>query len=319
MQCREFREVADSYLSDELLVETNHDMIAHLEGCAECRRELAARRELRTALRASFDKAEELQIRDQFADRVRRELRDAAMIKATPISRRRVWVAIAACLLVAAAVALSVVWQRQRAQTPGQIAGGNRPEPNVAQVKPTDIQPHLAPTAGDADMVLAKMSELAAGDHRDCAINHRLPQSPIDLEEAGHKYDQAFLNLKNAVRSHLTDSNAEIELVGAHACIFKGRWFAHIVLRHRGRLASLLVTRLDHAEGSPAQAKSTEVDQHGQIIACATASGYQISCLRTARHAIFVVSDLAEGENLALARGLAPSVYKHIKSAEDIT
>ena len=62
MQCRDFREVADSYLSDELLVETNHDVIAHLETCADCRRELAARRELRTILRTSFAKAEELQI-----------------------------------------------------------------------------------------------------------------------------------------------------------------------------------------------------------------------------------------------------------------
>ena len=136
MHCREFREVADSYLSDELLVETNHDMIVHLEGCAECRRELAARRELRTTLRASFDKAEELQIRDQFADRVRRELRDAAMIKATPISRRRVWVAIAACLLVAAAIALSVVWQRQRAQTPEQIlAPKHVPETELSRAR----------------------------------------------------------------------------------------------------------------------------------------------------------------------------------------
>jgi predicted anti-sigma-YlaC factor YlaD len=47
MQCREFREIADSYLSNELMVETNHGVIAHLEQCAECRQELKARRELR--------------------------------------------------------------------------------------------------------------------------------------------------------------------------------------------------------------------------------------------------------------------------------
>ena len=44
MQCCDLREVADSYLSDELLVETNHEVIVHLEACADCHRELSARR-----------------------------------------------------------------------------------------------------------------------------------------------------------------------------------------------------------------------------------------------------------------------------------
>ena len=31
MQCREFRDIADSYLGNELIVETNHEVISHLE------------------------------------------------------------------------------------------------------------------------------------------------------------------------------------------------------------------------------------------------------------------------------------------------
>lgn len=34
MPCKEFREHVDSYLKDELPVETNHDVIQHLEACA---------------------------------------------------------------------------------------------------------------------------------------------------------------------------------------------------------------------------------------------------------------------------------------------
>lgn len=51
MNCREFSEIADSYLSDELLVETNHELFHHLENCAKCREELGKRRELRIKLR----------------------------------------------------------------------------------------------------------------------------------------------------------------------------------------------------------------------------------------------------------------------------
>jgi hypothetical protein len=42
MECREFCEIADSYLSDELTVESNHDAISHFEKCANCRDELSA-------------------------------------------------------------------------------------------------------------------------------------------------------------------------------------------------------------------------------------------------------------------------------------
>jgi anti-sigma factor RsiW len=82
MQCRDFRELADSYLSDELLVETNHDVIRHLETCPDCRRELAARRELRSKLRAGFENAPDLQTSEEFSDRLTSQLRDAAFSRA---------------------------------------------------------------------------------------------------------------------------------------------------------------------------------------------------------------------------------------------
>jgi hypothetical protein len=44
--------------------------------------------------------------------------------------------------------------------------------------------------------------------------------------------------------------------------------------------------------------------------------GYNVSFFQTARHAIFVVSDLPEGENLALTRSLEPRVFKHINESE---
>ena len=35
MRCEDFREIADSFLSDELLVETNHEVVRHLEDCED--------------------------------------------------------------------------------------------------------------------------------------------------------------------------------------------------------------------------------------------------------------------------------------------
>ncbi len=43
----------DSYLGDELLVETNHEVLRHLENCPACRNELAARRGLLAQMRSA--------------------------------------------------------------------------------------------------------------------------------------------------------------------------------------------------------------------------------------------------------------------------
>ncbi|HEU4796832.1 MAG TPA: hypothetical protein VFT02_14450 [Pyrinomonadaceae bacterium] len=317
MQCRDFREVADSYLSDELLVETNHDVIAHLEACAGCRRELAARRELRKILRTSFAKAEELQMPHEFASRLQSELRTAMSGSMSLNMLPRAWL-IAALVIIAMTLGALAVWQRQRVQTNSQVAD-KRETQNTTAVKPSDVQPPHADINVDANTVLAKMSELAAGDHRDCAIGHRLPDRPIPLEEAGRKYDRAYLDLTKAVMSHRDDFNEAIELVMAHACVFRGQWFGHIVVRHRGRLVSLLVTRLEDSGGIATAKEKLPKDWAAQVIACSTAGGFQISCFRTAQHGVFVVSDLEEGENLALARRLAPSLYEHIMHAEQVT
>lgn len=316
MQCRDFREVADSYLSDELLVETNHDVIAHLETCAECRRELAARREARAILRASFAKAKELRMSPEFASRLHNELRTTGTSRAMSLnSLPRAWL-IAAGVIVVMTIGTIAVWQRQRAQT--NSLAEKRQAQNTAAVKPSNAQPTQPDVNVDVNAVLVRMSELAAGDHRDCGIGHRLPDRPIPLEEAGRKYDRAYSDLTEALMSRAGDFNEGIELVMAHACVFRGQLFGHVVVRHSGRLVSLLVTKLEDSSRIATREELLRKTS-AQVIACSSAGGFQISCFRTAQHGVFVVSDLEEGQNLALARRLAPSIYEHITNAEQVT
>ena len=46
MECRDVREMADSFLGEELLTETNHEILRHLDTCPVCRADLAGRRAL---------------------------------------------------------------------------------------------------------------------------------------------------------------------------------------------------------------------------------------------------------------------------------
>ena len=226
----------------------------------------------------------------------------------------RAWM-IAAGVTVALIFGTITVWQQQRLHTNSQMANKSQPQ-NTADVT-SDVQRRSADVVVDVNGIMTRLSELSAGDHRDCAIGHRLPDMPIPLEEAGEKYDRVYLDLKKAVLSRRDDFNEAIALVMAHACLFRGHWFAHIVVRHRGHLVSLLVTRLEDSTGGTTPEKLPK-NSDAQVIACATAEGFQISCFRTAHHGVFVVSDLDEAENLVLARRLAPSVYEHIMQAEQV-
>lgn len=52
--CRRVRELMDSYISGELTVESNHDLLQHLERCEPCRAELGLRERTRALLLDSF-------------------------------------------------------------------------------------------------------------------------------------------------------------------------------------------------------------------------------------------------------------------------
>ena len=60
MECRDVRELADSFLGEELLTETNHEILRHLETCPVCRADLDARRALRDGVRRAFHDAADL-------------------------------------------------------------------------------------------------------------------------------------------------------------------------------------------------------------------------------------------------------------------
>ena len=79
MQCQEFRPLMDSYLKDELLVETNHEIQSHVGDCSVCREQLAQRKQLLSRLKVAVNQAQESVVDKDFADRLTRDLRERAL------------------------------------------------------------------------------------------------------------------------------------------------------------------------------------------------------------------------------------------------
>lgn len=308
MQCRDFRDLVDSYLSDELLVETNHELFAHLESCSACRRELAARRELRATLKIAFARATALQPDAGFAVRLRSDLRaqSPGAKSASFAKRRATWLALAACLLLAVGVfGVREAWQRQGAEDGRIVAVSNDDggAPPIANV-PRD-------TSAAVSLAANALAESAVGDHRNCAIKYDLEAAPISLEEAGKRYDPAYSDLDDAVLAQAGASTPSFALIEAHACLFKGQLFGHVIVKRGGRIVSVLVTKL---ERTPAEISATEFNS-GPAKSCSPFAGYQVSCFETPRHGVFVISDLSEAENLKLASSLVAPVSAHLNRA----
>jgi anti-sigma factor RsiW len=157
MECRDVRELADSFLSEQLLVETNHEVVRHLETCPDCRSEIAARRALRDKLRAALAGAEDLRPRQDFTAELAAKLRPPQVV----ISRRALlqsWWALAAGLVLAAGGGLLVRDSRMRSR-------------------------------------LAALAREAAGDHQNCAVKFNLAERPIRLDEAGRRYGAPYAAL----------------------------------------------------------------------------------------------------------------------------
>ena len=148
MQCRDVRELADSFLSEQLLVETDHELLRHLETCPDCRADIAARRALRDKLRTAFSHAEDL--------RPATGICRGAAAKLRPLGPRF------------PALAVAIVVGARRGPGPG------RRRRRLVRAWFTDARSRLAALAREA-----------AGDHQNCAVKFNLAERPIRARRSG--------------------------------------------------------------------------------------------------------------------------------------
>lgn len=304
MDCQEFNRIIDSYLSDELLVETNHDVLRHLENCRDCRDQTSAHRDLRTRLRDVVRETPEMVIDGAFATRLRVNLRQTALSpdifeKLTAFDPLRLGAAIACVALVV--IGALFLLKPQSNETANVVANNTVTQDNVIQANKTRIVEAVR-------IAWSSLSEQAIDDHKNCAVHFNLAEDPISLDEAATKFGAFNRDLDKPVIAALKKifpgkGPDRIELLEAHHCIRDGRGFTHIVLRQKGHKISVLVTDTD---------LPTDVDNIDEFHADGT---MHTTGFRVGRHAVFVVSELSEAENAVIAHAIEPVIRRHIESA----
>jgi len=271
MDCRDVRELADSFLAEELLTETNHEILRHLETCPGCGTDLAARRALREGVRRAFQHASDLDSRPEFLTQLRASLQNAAHhVPARRGIRFQGWWALAATVLLAAGLG-------------------------------------LAYRGRDWMMATGALARAAVGDHRNCALQFRLAEKPISLEDAAQRYGAAYRVLETLPPNDVMTAVGPAHVLERHACVYGGRRFGHIVFEYRGERVSLLVTA---AEGGLLLALPGEALPH--VTSASRIDDMSVASFRASGQMVFFAGDVAQADLIALAEALAEPLYREL-------
>jgi len=129
------------------------------------------------------------------------------------------------------------------------------------------------------------LARAAVGDHVECALNMRLPERGITLEEAARRFGPVYRAIQHVPGAEVPTASGSAVVLDRHSCVYQGRRFGHVILSYRGSTVSLMVT----TAGTGAAVRSVRVD------------GMNVVTVRAAQQALFVAGDVPMNELRALA------------------
>jgi len=277
--CKRIRSYLDSYLNNELLVETNHEVLTHLEMCEACSRSLQDRARLKVQLkRAVMQEYAPAALRE----RIGSNLRQSRGFSFNTFS-----------LSLAAAAVLVIAMVTFFTSSPAR--------------KPLSLQAQVAP--GD---VTGQILKIGFDDHVFCSIDHQLADKQFTPEQMSEKLGPEYAGLVELVKGKMP---RDLTVVVAHRCGYQGREFVHLIMRNQSDIVSLVITR-KNGEAFPTDGVAAIVQAAGGLIYQAAWANQQVAGLETRDHLVFVVSNETNDTNLQIASSLAPSVRDFLARLE---
>jgi hypothetical protein len=267
--CKKMRDYLDSYVNNELLVETTHDVLRHLEQCADCSEALENRRRVKGLLKTAVMKET---ASAALEDRIRHGIRK---------DRSRGWptwtlVAAAAAILIAIGIAGWRVWNHASATRTNTIA-----------------------QAGGAQLL-----EVGLKDHVHCALDAGFANREFSEAEMRERLGPEFFGLVAMVNEKLPGT---YRVTVGHRCKANGREYVHLILKSPQTAMSLVVTKKTN-ESFTANHVAAILESAGVPLYGARLNNLDVIGFETPDYLAFVVSDLSREENLQIAARLAPPV-----------
>jgi hypothetical protein len=275
--CEKTRRYMDAYISNELLVETNHEMLRHLDACPACSAELETRGRLRSRLKSA--------VRSQpVPPGLSASVREQIRRRQTPPWTHWVLASVSAFVLCIAAW-LAYPWQQPLPDLAGRVAQAGY----IQRVSAT----------------VASIFKSGLGDHIHCAVFRKYPRNPPAIEEMEAKLGPEYQGLIPILQPVVPPG---YRVVMAHQCTYGDRHFVHLTMRKGEDVISVVITKKN--PGETLNALSPAATASGVPVYQSTAERYQIAGFESERYLAFVVSTLDSRKNLQLAAALAPNVRR---------
>lgn len=271
--CQRVRAYLDSYLNNELLVETTHEVLRHLEGCAACSESLENRRRIKELLKAAVMKES---VPPALQEKIRKRIRKDAK-PGWPT-----WTLIAAAAVVLIAISLFGLRLRNLSASPG---------PEV-----------IARMAG------AQILEIGLKDHLHCALDSGFANRQFTEAQMREQLGPDFFGLVAMVNDRLPGA---YRVSVGHHCKAKGREYVHLILKSPQTALSLVVTK-KNGESFTQNQVAAMLDAAGVPVFGARLNNLEVTGFETRDYLAFVVSDLSREDNLQIAAALAPSVQSFL-------
>ena len=282
--CERVRRYLDSYISNELLVESNLEVLRHIEQCSACSQELETRTRIRASLQTAVRREE---VPPGFEQKIRREIREQGPVRLWPFAFSLKWMsAVAALFLISTAI--WVVLRTRR------------------ELSPQEQDAYV----GRISSRLSTILQIGLRDHVHCAVFRKYPKDAPAFAEMARDLGPQYAGLVPLVKARVPD---EFRVILAHRCSVQGRNYVHLVLRGPSSLLSLIITQKNPGESFPAAQLAPILLAAGVPVYRAGASQFQVAAFETPAYLAFVISDLPEKRNLQLAAALAPPVQEFLR------
>jgi len=262
----------DSYIDNELLTESNMELLDHFRRCPSCMREAEIRRAVRARLQTAV---RDVTIPAGLEGRIRDRLRQSRQ----PQPRTPYLMSLAATLAICIGSWIAYQLGTLRLTTAAQ-------ESEFAAISRQS----------------ASILRVGLGDHLHCAV---LRRPALRSQGPANKLPENLREFMPLVQSKVP---AGLPLILAHECRFGGRNFIHLTFGNDQNLLSLIVARKQNGESLRTSTLPAKLSQAGIPIYTAAVQQFQVAALEDANFLVFTISDLPQRNNLDVLTDLAPSL-----------
>jgi hypothetical protein len=276
--CERTRKYLDSYITDELLVETNHEVLRHLEQCAACSAEAETRQQIRTRVKSAVKTQH---VPAELPALVRERIRTEESRNSSSWASARWWATSAAS--VALCILLYVEYRPERLPPIGDRAAQNA---YIQRISAT----------------IATVLKVGLGDHLHCSVFRKKSASVPTSAEMEKELGPEYKGLLPAMRAAAPEGYS---VILAHHCTYLKRNFVHLTLEKDGRLMSLVIARKQEGESFT---NLNPANQHGTPIFQSNAGHYQVAAFDAGNFFAYVISDLRSKSNLQVAMAAATAI-----------